>query len=157
MVRRNFKVLLFIIGGWVLVYYVSDDKINLWVCSGLLLIISISFFQNIFQYFKTRKGIFSTGTIINDSKPESEWGRKDYPVKVEFLSPVDNQTYFISHEISGLSKKPYKKEVKVWINKKNIQKSIVVEKFDQYWFLNMVQLVIFGAVLIVLLVINIIR
>jgi hypothetical protein len=157
MVRRNFKVLLFIIAGWVLVYYVSDDKINLWVYSGLLLIILISFLQNIFQYCKTRKGIFSIGTIINDTKPDEELGGKDHALKVEFLSPLDNQIYFIRYEISGLSKKPPGNQVKVWVNQRNIHKSVIVEKFDQYWFLNMVQLIIFGIILIVLIVINIIR
>ena len=151
MIKRNLKIIGFIILGALLVYNVSPKDLDVLIYSALILILLVVFVKNIIEYVRTRNGVFSKG-VITEAKTLKDGGdENNYALKVQFQSPIDQKVYQIDYKAFLFSKISHKKEVKVWVNKRDVSKSIVTDKFNNYWVLNLIQIFIFISVLSILL------
>ena len=138
--------------GCVLVKTLKPNQWDVFVYSLCALFLLLNAGQELFIILRTRNGIYVYGYIKEVNAAEEN----DEIIEViEFVSPIDNETYHIesiskgvfdlSNQLSG--------RVKVWVNVKNPKKSLVTKKIDSLILLSLfgkLIVAIFFGVMIVL-------
>lgn len=91
------------------------------------------FVRDMSKYMQTKKGIYAGGTIVSVKGTGHNATETLY---VDFISPVDNQSYRILYETGSAMWEPETTGVEVWVNKSDPAKSIVVDRSS--WVFNLV-------------------
>lgn len=91
------------------------------------------FVRDMSKYIQTRKGTYVGGTIVSVKGTGHNATESLY---VDFISPVDNQSYRILYETGSAMWEPEINNVEVWVNKSDPAKSVVVDRGS--WVFNIV-------------------
>jgi hypothetical protein len=91
------------------------------------------FVRDMSKYMQTKKGIYVGGKIISIKGVGHNATESLY---VDFISPVDNQSYRILYETGSAMWEPETDKVEVWVNKSDPAKSVVVDRGS--WVFNIV-------------------
>jgi hypothetical protein len=93
----------------------------------------VLFIHDLRKYIQTRKGTYVGGTIVSVKGTGHNATESLY---VDFISPVDNQSYRILYETGSAMWEPETNNVEVWVNKNDPAKSVVVDRGS--WVFNIV-------------------
>lgn len=91
------------------------------------------FVRDMSKYMQTRKGTYVGGTIVSVKGTGHNATESLY---VDFISPVDNQSYRILYETGSAMWEPETNNVEVWVNKSDPANSVVVDRGS--WVFNIV-------------------
>jgi hypothetical protein len=152
MKKINLEVIVILLIGFLLINFLKPNQWNIMIYSLLFCISFYSFLQKIFIIYKTRKGTYTDGYIIEKqgiSKLENDVTKST----IEFVSPADNERYQISVlEESILESEIIGDKIKIWVNLKNPTKSLVVKKLNSLSILSLVSVFIFSIAFLALIV-----
>jgi hypothetical protein len=150
--KKTHIQLIIIIGvGYLLVTVLGSRQWDIMVYSLLLLIITGSIVQDILSVFKTAKGIYTDGEVI-DAQNDDRIKMDSEKVIVEFISPLDNLKYQIKSDKGSLNMDmATNKKIKVWVNEHNSHKSLVVKEFNGKFAAGLVGRLFFLVVVVILL------
>jgi hypothetical protein len=129
--------------------FLIKGKTGLLALFAVMLSILLFLINNISKYLKARNGIFANGKVVNYRK--ISFGEKDssnYEIEIIFTNPLDlkecRQLFYVflvnAPSVNG--------DYKVWINTKNIAKSLLIASFNIGWVLIMgAAFLVFGVLL----------
>ncbi len=151
--KKHTQLIVIIVIGFILVRILKPNQWDIMVYSLLTLILFISSGQEVWRMIKTRKGVFVDGCI---SQVESSENDDEIKRIIGFVSPTDNVEYTINDVSIGnkylVTQLPSK--VKVWVNVKDPQKSLVAKEFDGMVFLSLSGKIIFAIFFLIMVIIS---
>jgi len=148
MKRSIILILLFIA-----INFLINGKSGIIALAGITLVFGFNIAKNFVDYLKTLRGVYSDGKLIAMRKFKfGEIDNSNYEVELEFQNPSEKIVHKKKFPVFLLKKPDNSQQYKIWINKKDIEKSILLLKFNKGWvFLMIVGLMIWIGFLLYLI------
>ncbi|RZK25646.1 MAG: hypothetical protein EOO43_04960 [Flavobacterium sp.] len=102
--------------------------------AGILILFIVVMVFNLIKeialYIKTRKGLIVDGELLQ-AKPSEK--NICYEVQIKYHSVLDHREYILKAELLQIKNPSQLQLFKVWINQRNPEKSVLLNRFGLFW------------------------
>jgi len=131
----HLKIIFIVLGLCAATYFIPGDYELALVFTVFLLTMAYHILQNIKRFVKVKRSIVVKGELLEYTKNKNDdW---QYTLKVKYQDPQNLQEHIGTIEVRLLQTPDYYKDLRVAINRKNPNRSIIVNQFGLFWSIYM--------------------